>query len=375
MPNQPTPPPKPRGGRRAGRVLGLVGLVVVLVAVAGGAAWFGKNWNRSSTEDPGDYYGKQADSPRDAPTYAEPGGTGGAMGKALRASLTSAGFSCTRTPGDRSALLTCVQTGKDPAPFVAKVTMLTGREEVVRVDADVRPDPAWSKLDSGTGNNFDGEPDVSAVAYRTFTVLGLAAIPAGERPEFDKAMRTSLSEQSRETAKTSVADVAVMVRKSGPSTFELRRGEESGDLDYTPGLSLITPKEVSAALGKQGMSCRRAQESMTCTRGSVKVHLTFPRPRIKGPDQNITELTATAPAGDGTVNPELRTTARTLTGLVAGKFGGAGPAQSWAGGCFGDRTAETVVGASTLVCTPRLSGTIDSPRVVSHEFAVRPVQD
>ncbi|MET9021709.1 hypothetical protein ABZV93_17145 [Actinopolymorpha sp. NPDC004070] len=353
----------------------MVGLVIVLVAAGAGAVWFGKNWHRSSTEDPGDYYGKQADSPRDVPTYAEPGGTGGAMGTALRASLTSAGFSCTRTPGNRSALLTCVQTGNDPAPFVAKVTMLTGREEVVRVDADVRPDPAWSKLDSGTGNNFGGEPDVSAVAYRTFTVLGLAAIPAGERPEFDKAMRKSLSDKSRETAQTSVADVAVMVRTSGPSSFELRRGEESGDLDYTPGLSLITPKEVSEALGRQGMTCHRTEESMTCTRGDVKVHLTFPRPRIKGPDQDITALTASAPAAGGSVNPGLRDTARTLTGLVVGKFGGAGPARSWAAGCFGDRTAETVVGASTLLCTPQLTGTVDSPRVVSHEFTVRPVRD
>ncbi|MGW0226947.1 hypothetical protein ACWDWO_01400 [Actinopolymorpha singaporensis] len=355
-------------------MLGLLGLVVLLVAVAGGAVWFGKNWNHSSAEDSGDYYGKQADTPREAPTYAQPGGTGGAMGRALRASLTSAGFSCTRTPGNRSALLTCVLTGKDPAPFVAKVTVLTGREQVVRVDADVRPDPAWSELDSG-GDSFEGGPDVSAVAYRTFTVLGLAAIPDGERPEFDKAMRTSLSERSRETAKTSVADVAVMVRTSGPSTFELRRDQASGQLDYTPGLSLVTPKEVSAALGKQGLSCRRAEESMTCTRGDVKVHLTFPRPRTRGPDQNITELTATAPAVGGAVNPELRTTARTLTGLVVGKFGGAGPAQSWAGGCFGDRTAVTVAGASTLVCSPRLTGTTGSPRVVSQEFAVRPVQD
>ncbi len=349
--------------------------MIVLVAVAGGAVWFGKNWNRNSSDDAGDYYGRQADSPREAPTYAEPGGTGGAMGQALRSSLTSAGFSCTRTPGNRSALLTCVQTGKDPAPFVAKVTVLTGREKVVRVDADVRPDPAWSDLDSGSGNNFDGAPDVSAVAYRTFVVLGLAAIPDGERPEFDKAMQKSLSEKSRETAKTSVADVAVTVRKSGPSTFELRRDEESGNLDYTPGLNLITPKEVSAALRKQGMSCHRAEQSMTCTRGDVKVDLTFPRPVMKGPDQNITELTATAPSTGGVVNPELRATARTLTGLVVGKSGAAGPAQSWAGGCFSDRTAETVAGASTLVCTPRLTGTADSPRVVSHEFAVRPVRD
>lgn len=357
-------------------VLGIVGVIVLVLTVGGGAAWLGSSWNRSSTsDDSGDYYGRSVDKPRPSPTYQEPGGTGGAMGAGLANSLTSSGYSCTRTVGEKSAVLTCFQTTEKPVPTLASVTALIGADKVVDVEAEVAVDPAWTRLDAGTGNNFDRyDPDVSAAATRAFGIVALATIPDGERPPFDKAMGTSYTEQSTENVETSVGTVTVAVRKTGRSTFHLKRDEDKVTrLDYSPGLSLVTPAEIETAVKAAGLTCDRAADSMTCTKGSVRLRAEFPRPTTRGPDHNITSLTVRGAARDGRAEQGLVDAAKAVTGVVVRKFGGDMPVRAWVGNCFAKTTVRTVAGASTLTCTPELKGTARSPGVAAYEFSVKAV--
>ncbi|GAA5002388.1 hypothetical protein [Actinopolymorpha pittospori] len=357
-------------------MLAIVGVVVLVLAVGGGAAWLGSNWNRSSTSEvSGDYYGRSVDKPRPSPTYQEPGGTGGSMGVGLATSLTASGYSCTRTVGERSAVLTCFQTTEKPVPTLASVTALIGGDQVVDVKAEVAVDPAWTRLDAGTGNNFDRyAPDVSAAATRAFGIVALATIPDGERPPLDKAMRTSGIEQSTENVETSVGTVTVAIRRAGSSTFALERDEDNATrLDYSPGLSLVTPAQIESAVEAAGLSCDRAADSMTCTKGTVRLQASYPRPTMKGTDHTITSVTVRGEAPDGRAEQGLVDAAKAVTGVVVGTFGGDMPVRAWAGNCFARTTVRTVAGASTLTCTPEFEGTARSPRVAAYEFSVKAV--
>lgn len=360
-------------------VVAVVGVVVLLGAVGTGAVWFGANWNRSPAEGnppSDDYYGKAVDSPRKAPTYDHPGGTGGTTGVALENALASSGYSCGRTVGNRSAVLSCFLSEDEPAPNLARVTALVVGKSVVHVEASVEVDPAWTELDPDPGNSFDRfTPDVSAVAGRTFGIVALATIPDGERPAVDKAMRESYEQRGTEVVETSAGRVNVTMAPNARSSFRLTHPDRPGGrLDYESGPSLVTPKEIESAVGPAGLDCRRTPESMTCTEARVEVAVTFPKPQLKGSDHDVTKLMVTAPAAPGG-SPDKRfvDTVEAVTALVVGKSGDSAPVEAWARHCFDDATHLAAAGASELRCTPALAGAVKSPTVEAYTFTVEPL--
>lgn len=348
-----------------------MGIVVVALAVFAGATYAGMRYIAATDErDAETNQAATVENPEPYVRPAEPGAAGGTVGKNLRRTLGDAGYGCGRVEYDGAATIECSRAGEPPDAVLSRVTMDVTDSDLVELEAEVEPDPAWQRLPRDGDSNFGrSKIDTGPATSNVFGTVAAGIAGQDGAAGIQDAIRRSRKDE--ELVKNETADYVMRIDVPG-GTMSVRGDTEdvaafdnarTGDGGGT--LKHVALKDLEKIAEENALPCERGRETLTCQGGSLLLRAEFPEGLA------LTSVRIVDDRADEHLSADLREVAGAVAGLVGRQVGQREAADKWAdSGCFADTTRSLLVGGEVMTCEPTLDGTVRKPKVEKHSLVI-----